>query len=225
VALDLPEVASSLGAISHDRVLARGSTIYRQSEVPPATFTVQRGWAALVHLTHEGDRQILDFALPGDVIGYHGLPDAPANHGAECLSELQACVFPVEQMRAIQMHRPDIGIRLTDLAARAERRAQSHRLNVGVARSGQRIGFLLLTLFLRAAGRPPSLAGETLQLPIHLRLADLAEATAMTPVHVSRVLKQLRADGIVDVRGTVITVGRGGGLAKLADVEVDPLAW
>jgi CRP-like cAMP-binding protein len=46
---------------------------------------------------------------------------------------------------------------------------------------------------------------------------DLADALGLTPVHVNRVLRALRADGLVDIRKQVVTIGDAEKLAREAD--------
>ena len=45
---------------------------------------------------------------------------------------------------------------------------------------------------------------------------DLASALGLTSVHVNRVLRRLRADGLIDLRGGVVTVHDRGRLYALA---------
>ena len=43
-------------------------------------------------------------------------------------------------------------------------------------------------------------------IPFPLTQEELARATGMTPVHVQRILQQLRTDGLIDLRNKVLTV-------------------
>ncbi len=45
---------------------------------------------------------------------------------------------------------------------------------------------------------------------------DLAGATGLTPVHVSRVLKSLREHGLIQVRRSVVTIGNTSRLSEWA---------
>jgi CRP-like cAMP-binding protein len=185
--------------------------------MPSASYTVHEGWLALAVLTPNGERAIVDFALPGDFIGFHGEADQPFNHSAECLTPVRACVLPTAQLRQAMPQRPEFALRLAQLAACAELRAQDHLVNVGARHAPERIAHLLLALFLRATGRPPTRPGESIAFP--LRLSDIGEATALTAVHASRVLKRLRLDGIVALRNRRLTVLDPARLVATAGLE------
>lgn len=206
-----------LGRSSEDRAFPPGALVYRQGSMPSASFTVHDGWLALAVLTPNGERAIVDFALPGDFIGFHGESEVPFNHSAECLTPVRACVLPTVQMRHAVAERPELALRLAQLAACAELRAQDHLVNVGARHAPERIAHLLLALFLRVNGRPPSRAGESIGFP--LRLSDIGEATALTAVHASRVLKRLRLDGIVALRNRRLTVLDPARLVAAAGLE------
>ncbi len=50
--------------------------------------------------------------------------------------------------------------------------------------------------------------GETSddRIPFPLTQEELADATGMTPVHVNRMIKQLRADGLIDLQGKILSI-------------------
>jgi CRP-like cAMP-binding protein len=202
--LPLAELESALGQKSEDRAFPAGAVLYRQGAPQSASCTVHEGWLALAVVTPGGKSAIVDFALPGDFVGFHGEADVPFNHPAACLTPARACVPPTAQLRLAMPQRPEFALRLAQLAACAELRAQDHLVNVGARHAPERIAHLLLALFLRANGSPPSRAGESMAFP--LRLSDIGAATALTAVHASRVLKRLRLDGIVALRNRRMTV-------------------
>jgi DNA-binding transcriptional regulator LsrR (DeoR family) len=63
--------------------------------------------------------------------------------------------------------------------------------------------------------------GETTDdsFPFPLTQEELADATGMTPVHVNRMLQELRSQGLVDLRGKVLTVLDPKGLQRLAKYD------
>jgi DNA-binding GntR family transcriptional regulator len=52
---------------------------------------------------------------------------------------------------------------------------------------------------------------------------ELADATGMTPVHVNRTLKQLRADDLVDFRGGLVKILDPSGVRELAQFNANYL--
>jgi DNA-binding Lrp family transcriptional regulator len=43
-------------------------------------------------------------------------------------------------------------------------------------------------------------------LPFPLTQEELADATGMTPVHANRMIRQLRAEGLIDLKGKILTI-------------------
>ena len=78
------------------RVVPAGSDLYRQGDVCSTYFIVLNGWIALSVLLDDGSCQILDFALPGAVLGFQSAPNAAIYHSARCLSTVR--VFPLRKL-------------------------------------------------------------------------------------------------------------------------------
>jgi hypothetical protein len=68
------------------RVIPTGTDLYRQGDICSTYFIVLSGWIALSVLLDDCSCQILDFALPGAILGFQQAPDAPMYHSARCLS-------------------------------------------------------------------------------------------------------------------------------------------
>jgi DNA-binding transcriptional regulator LsrR (DeoR family) len=56
-------------------------------------------------------------------------------------------------------------------------------------------------------------------IPFPLTQDELAQAAGMTPVHVNRMIQQLRADGLIDLKGKVLTVLDPQRLMEVAQFE------
>jgi hypothetical protein len=69
---------------------------------------------------------------------------------------------------------------------------------VGQGAAKERVGGLLLRLALTAVGEDVLRPGATIPMPLTQR--HLAGATGLTPVHVNRVLRQLREEQILELR-------------------------
>src|SRR6516165_10082007 len=76
------------------RVIPSGSDLYRQGEICSTYYVVLSGWIALSALLDDGSCQILDFALPGAVLGFQSGAGAPMYHSARCLSVVRVYAFP-----------------------------------------------------------------------------------------------------------------------------------
>ena len=89
-------------------------------------------------------------------------------------------------------------------------------VNLGQRDALERVAHLLCELFirLRSAGLT---RGHSCTFP--LTQAELADATGMSTVHVNRVLQQMRADGLVHTKGTVLTIPDWEALKMVGDFD------
>jgi hypothetical protein len=80
----------------------------------------------------------------------------------------------------------------------------------------ERIAHLMCEMLIRYR-----IIGETTDdsFPFLLSQEELADATGMTPVHVNRMLRQLRSDGLIELTGKVLTVLDPKGLQRLAKFD------
>jgi CRP-like cAMP-binding protein len=56
-------------------------------------------------------------------------------------------------------------------------------------------------------------------IPFPLTQQDLADATGMTPVHINRVIQELRADGLIELKEKVLTISNFEKLREAAQFE------
>src|SRR3974377_2465355 len=146
-------------------VIPIGSELYRQGEICSTYFIVLNGWVALSVLLDDGSCQILDFALPGAVLGFQTSPKAPMYHSARCLSIVRVYAFPRRKLDIIIETNPRLAVLLCRQVTADGARAHDHLANIGLRDARQRIAHLLLELYVRVRGRLPVERGELFYLP------------------------------------------------------------
>jgi len=71
--------------------------LFVNGERPEEIFFLNSGWAYRYKLLHDGTRQILDFVLPGDMIG---LPicaiSQHIDHSVDTITEVHMCALPLQ---------------------------------------------------------------------------------------------------------------------------------
>ena len=177
------------------RVMAAGSDLYRQGDICSSYFIVLNGWIALSVLLDDGSCQILDFALPGAVLGFQSAPNAPMYHSAHCLSVVRLYAFPRRKLDIIIETNPRLAVLLCRQITANEGRAHDHLTNLGLRSAKARIAHLLLEIYVRLRRRLPAEPGEIIQLP--LSQGHIGQALGLTYVHVCRTLQILREQKIV----------------------------
>ena len=155
-------------------------------------------------LRHDGQRQIVDFLLPGDVL----VPaDTPAEFALEAITdETVVASFPVRQVEqsAGSTGYPESDLR--NLALAGAHRLQRQILILGRASAAGKVSAFLLDMAGRLSAADPS----RFELP--MSRYDIADYLVMSVETVSRSLTSLRSRGAVKFFG-----GRG---LKIVDREV-----
>lgn len=154
-------------------------------------FTLRSGWACAIRTLADGQRQILDIFLPGQILGLREISFTRNLSEIRTLTDVVACPFPRQRLTEIFDEAP----RLTDLFFLIMAREQSmlieRVINIGRRNAAERLAHFLVEIQTRLAIR--SLA---FTLPMNQTL--IADALSLSSVHVSRTFKQLRELGFVE---------------------------
>lgn len=177
------------------KVIPAGTDLYRQGDICSTYFIVLNGWLAFSVLLDDGSCQILDFVLPGAILGFQQAANAPMYHSARCLSVVRVYAFPRRKLDVIIETNPRLAILMCRQITANEARAHDHLANIGLRDARQRIAHLLLELYVRVRQRLPVERGEIFQLP--LSQGQIGQALGLTYVHVCRTLQVLREQKIV----------------------------
>ena len=189
------ELATITNLETSARVMSVGSDLYRQGDPCSTYYIVLSGWIALSVLLDDGSCQILDFALPGAVLGFQSGPDAPMYHSARCLSVVRVYACPRSKLDTVMESNPRIAVVLCHQITADEARAHDHLTNLGLRSAGERIARLLLEIYVRVRRRLPAEPGEIIQLP--LSQVHIGQALGLTYVHVCRTLQKFRQEKII----------------------------
>ena len=81
------------GYRSNDRHLKTGQDLLSLGEPCDAIFNLVDGWMFRYTILADGRRQILDFALPGAILGFDSPLGATITFGAQTLTDVVVCVI------------------------------------------------------------------------------------------------------------------------------------
>ena len=163
-----------------------------------ATYLVRSGWVMRYRVTPDGKRQIIAFALPGDVIGLHVNYERHACFTAAAVTDVELCL--IEPIRIIELYRshPVIAAGLDWMTVTSFNIVSEHVVSLGVRPARVRILHLLLELYCRlmAIGMARE---DGFDSPLTQTL--IGDSLGLTSVYVSKSLTRLRKEGLVDVKG------------------------
>ena len=205
---DLLPLSSSTHAIR-----ARRKISYPE-ETADFVMIICRGWAASSIAMPDGRRQILSFLMPGDLVSTAFLLEPIRGRSVEAITPVTYRRYRRSDFRAILFKYPPVLERLSETWN--EERAQADQLAVDLGRctATERVARLIFSLAEKADKRGMK-RGATLEFP--LRQRHIADATGLTPVHVSRVMQTFRSDGLIDVGERSLTITNEVELRRVAE--------
>lgn len=195
-----------------------GTTIFAEGSHNSHLYTVLVGWGFRFKTLENGRRQILNFVLPGDLIGLQGTLLGEMQHSVEALSDMLLCVF--ERARLPELYRgfPSLAFDVTWLSSKEEQILDEHLLSIGQRSAEARAAYLLLFLFARAETRGLT-RGKSLALP--LTQQHVADTLGLSLVHTNRVLNRLARRKIIHWQNRTLNITNAMRLAEIAGWEPD----
>jgi CRP-like cAMP-binding protein len=197
-------------------VVQSGTTIFAEGSHSSHLYTALSGWGFRFKTLENGRRQILNFVLPGDLIGLQGTLLGEMQHSVEALSDMLLCVF--ERMRLPELYRgfPGLAFDVTWLSSKEEQILDEQLLNIGQRSAEARAAYLLLFIFARAELRGLT-RGKSLALP--LTQQHLADTLGLSLVHTNRVLNRLVRRRIISWRNRTLQLTNQKRLVEIAGWE------
>jgi CRP-like cAMP-binding protein len=200
--------------------VAADEPILREGARPTRSFALEEGLACSSKIVSDGGRQIIALHIPGD------LPDLTSLHLRQRDCDLWAlvdCELAFHDHRDLQQlcaAQPRLNTALWRVSLVESSVFREWVVNVGQRESIKRLAHLFCEIAVRMQGAGRVTGGSC---AFAATQDDLAEATAMSPVHVNRVLQELRRRGLLSFAKGRLTVHNWDGLAGLADFRDDYL--
>lgn len=175
---------------------------------------VERGWASRYRRLHDGERQIVNFIMPGEFFDLQGLISTRSDHTVAAMSEVQLFEVPARDFLDVVGERTSIFNALLWGAVIEEAILREHIVQLGRQPAVTRIAFLIIELY-RRQSLTKGFEDRTLDVPVgHCAIAD---ALGLSRVHVSRSLKQLRDRGCIAMASRHIKILHMEHLEKIAE--------
>lgn len=172
------------------------TAIINQGEDSDRAFVIESGWGCISHDLAGGQRQILDFALKGDVVllqTYTGT----ALETFVAQTELAVFEASTKTLALGAAKSPRIASFFAETLARQRALVAQHLTNIGRRSALARTAHLLLELRTRLE-RVGAVTRTGYACP--LTQYDLADALGLTPIHVNRMLRELRERRFLEFR-------------------------
>jgi CRP-like cAMP-binding protein len=170
-----------------------GTEIIRAGQDSPELYTLYSGWAFRFKTLPDGRRQILNFLLPGDLLGLQAAMFDAAQHGIEALTDVELCLLPRHKIWHLFGQVPELAFDVAWLGAREESRVDENLLSAGRRNAAERIAALILILYRRAEALALT-EDHTFSFPLSQQ--HIADALGLSLVHTNKTLARLRRMGM-----------------------------
>ncbi|MDQ1154795.1 Crp/Fnr family transcriptional regulator [Brevundimonas sp. SORGH_AS_0993] len=211
------EIVALKKALEPPRSVAVGADIVREHTRPSASTLLISGFSARYSSLEDGSRQITEINVSGDFIDLHSLLMKQMDHGVVTLTECVVADAPHTRLIDITERHPHLA-RLLWLDTIIDAAIHRQWLVAMGRRSGLgHLAHLVCELYLRLQA-----VGQTGGLGFELPLTQsvLGDALGLSTVHVSRLISELRAEGVVQWSGGRVEILDWRRLAEIA--EFDP---
>lgn len=195
-------------------VVDAGSLILSEGSHSAQLFTVLSGWAFRYKTLEDGRRQILNYMLPGDLLGLQGSVMGEMQHSVEAMSPVVLCVFQRDKLPELFRNHPGLGFDITWLASREERMLDENLLSLGRRSAYERAAYLIAFVHQRA-GAIGLVGRKPLKIPITQQ--HVADTLGLSIVHTNKTLRRLaeqklirwhdRACEVLDEEGLMAAAG------------------
>jgi CRP-like cAMP-binding protein len=193
----------------------RGATVLVEGSHSAHLYTVLTGWGFRYKLLPDGRRQILNYVMPGDLVGLQGSVIGEMQHSVEALSPMLLCVFEREQLLDLYRSHPGLAYDITWLASREERMLDENLLSVGRRSAVERCAYLIAFIYSRA--HSVGLGGsDSVEIPITQQ--HVADTLGLSLVHTNKTLRKLTQRGLIRWHDGCVVVDFEG-LCQIADWE------
>ncbi|MFN3823758.1 MAG: Crp/Fnr family transcriptional regulator [Pseudorhodobacter sp.] len=216
--LALSDVEISALDLLHSRrkTFPAGRDMVHQGQTDQSAYILASGWVCSYKLLSGGTRQIVDFQIPGDFLGLRSILFRTADHNIEPVTRVEASEVLVTDLLETFGKTPRLATAVLWAASRDEAMVAEHLVGIGRRDARERMAHFLLELGarLRLVG-----LGTALNYACPLSQYMLADALGLSAVHVNRVLRELREEGLVTFQQGQVEIHDLKGLVLLADFD------
>jgi CRP-like cAMP-binding protein len=206
--------------------IARSTDVVHEGQTGHDAYILQQGWAYSYKLLPDGGRQVINFSVPGDFMGLRSVLLRTSDHSFASIGDAVVSRFSVKRMISVFSQFPRLGAGVLWAVSRDEAMLVEHLVGVGRRSAIERMAHFFLELGDRL--QLVGMASEThFECPLNQYL--LADTLGLTAIHVNRVLRQLREQGLITLKQHHVVITDVKGLKELAGYESDyldqPLPW
>lgn len=209
------ELQAVSGLQVEERHFQTDQTIINQGERIRSIHLVQSGWGCVYRDLSNGERQVLDFPMRSDFVGLRTAAGRSYNTVA-AITSMTVFEIPLNSLAHAINNAPKLSFVLIELFARQRSMLIEHITNIGCRSALVRTAHLLLELGDRAKACG---MGEDTGFTCPITQYQLADALGLSPIHMNRMLRELREEGLLIFKNGRVEYLNHKGLIYLAEYD------
>ena len=203
------------------RVLPKGRALVMEGDRFAATLVVLEGWLALSKSLADGQKQIIDFALPGDIVVPTSARGDTALVSLEAQTDVSLSVVPNKEWEKLVKAIPALAAMTRRAEAATQARRAERALRLGKGSAEMRVAEALMEFCVRLGA-----SCDAVEPIFHVPLTQqaLGDFLGLSSVHVCRTMRRLSRNGVVQMSDHMdIHVLRTDILSEIAGIELQAL--
>lgn len=212
------EQQAVLRTLSSPSLVSRGTDVVADGSRVSSVHILSSGMACRYRMLANGQRQIVSLLLAGDIIDFYSPVMDTAGYSVSTLTSCEIVSIRVGQLRCLVEEYPKLASALWRYCLSQCAILESWLINLRRRNAAERLAHLFCEQFIRLRNVGLAESGRPFLFPIGQR--DLADATAMSSVHVNRTLQLLRKQNLIGLDPERLEILDWNALCKLA--EFDP---
>ncbi|MFK4820748.1 Crp/Fnr family transcriptional regulator [Ochrobactrum quorumnocens] len=176
---------------------------------------VRSGWGCVYRDLSSGERQIIDFPMRCDFVGLR-TADGYSYNTIKTITPMSVYEIPLSSLEKTIWQIPRLSMIFIELLSRQRSMLIEHLTNVGCRSAFVRTAHLLLELSdrVKSCGM-----GEPDSFYCPLTQYQLADALGLTPIHLNRMMRELREEGLVMFRSYKVEILDRQRLVEIAEYD------
>lgn len=196
------------------RMINARKTFLNQGEIHEQSLIVTQGWACRFRNFSNGNQQIINYYLPGDIISPFSSVLPRINYSVASITSLQVCPFDRDDLTELFVINPQLKPLFESMLAWEDVLLSEQICRLGRHSAYQSTAHLLLELFqrLRIVGQTEE---DTFISPLTQQM--MADTLGLSFVHLNRTLKKLCDDNCIRMKSNKISLLDIGRLKQITE--------
>jgi CRP/FNR family transcriptional regulator len=192
--------------------IVKKETIFKANDVIDGIYAVKSGSLKTSISNSDGQEQILEFHLPGDMLGFDAFNQGIHTCNATALEDTLLCKIPMDIFDSLCEQLPGLRRELRHQVGKEIAHNQSLLLSLGQQQTDER----LATFLLKMSDHYKSRGFSSTEFVIPMSRQDLSNYLGMAVETLSRIISRMTESGLIKIDRRVVTITHREKLQALA---------